>query len=216
MVKLKSNFLINFIELKLRSGYFIYSLIFSFVICFNYKTALFYLISDYFLKYESGFIYTSLLDPILIYLKLSSLFSIFISLPVFGYIFGFFFLKSLTTSYLLYFIFYFFLIYLASFLLLILLSHLILPILFEFLLSFQHVDLSGGYELVLNATITQYYGLFFNYIYLFCVLILIPNFYLIFIFLGIINRDNFINFKFRKYLYIITLFFYIVFAPPDV
>lgn len=91
MVKFKSNFLINFIELKLRACYYIYSLIFSFLICFNYKTALFYIISDYFLKYESGFIYTSLLDPILIYIKLSGLVSFFISLPIFSYIFGFFF-----------------------------------------------------------------------------------------------------------------------------
>lgn len=216
MVQLKSNFLINFIELKLRVCYYIYSLIFSFLICFNYKTALFYLISDYFLKYESGFIYTSLLDPILIYLKLSGLFSFFISLPIFGYIFGFFFLKSFATSYLIYFIFYFLVIYFASLLLLMFLSSLILPILFEFLLSFQHIDLAGGYELVLKATITQYYSLFFNYIYLFCFLILIPNLYLIFVFLGIIHRDNFINFKFRKYLYIVTLFFFIVFAPPDI
>ena len=186
------------------------------MICFHYKTALFYIISNFFLRYESGFIYTNLLDPILIYLKLSALASILISLPIVGYILGFFFFKSLYTSYLLYFIFYFILIYFSSLLLLIFLSNLIIPILFEFLLSFQHLDLAGGYELILKATITQYYTLFFNYIYLFCFLVFIPNVYLILIFLKIINKDNFVSFKFRKYLYIITLFCFLIFAPPDI
>ena len=97
----------------------------------------------------------------------------------------------------------------------VLLSKLILPTLFEFLVSFQRIDSVSGYDLVLKATITQYYTLFFNYIYIFLILILIPNVYLILIFLNVIHKSNFLTYKFRKYLYLITIFLFIIFAPPD-
>ena len=211
----KTNFYINFIELKLRTIYVFYSLIFTFIICFNYKIELFFLISSSFLKFEEGFIYTSLLDPIIIYLKLSFLFTIIITLPFLGYIYGFFFLKAFSNFYLRYFIFYFILIYFTSFFLLISLSKLILPFIFEFLISFQRTEFFGGFNLILQATITQYYTLFFSYLYIFILIIAVPNLYLIFIFLGFINKDNFLSYNFRKYLYLLMTFFFLIFAPPD-
>ena len=66
----KSNILINFIELKYRLIYLIYGLIFTFCVSFYYRVELFFLISKFFLKFENGFIYTSLLDPLVIYFKL--------------------------------------------------------------------------------------------------------------------------------------------------
>ena len=47
---LKSNFLINFVELKYRFFYFFLSYILTFVICFEYKIELFFSISESFLK----------------------------------------------------------------------------------------------------------------------------------------------------------------------
>lgn len=215
MLVYKTNFIINLIELKIRSFYFFYTLFLTFLVCFYYKIELFFLISNFFLQYEKGFIYTSLLDPILIYLKLSILFSFIFTLPVFIYLYGFFFIKSFYTFYLNYFIFYSFLMYIISFILFLALSTLLLPVLLDFLIGFQRNGETVSYVLTLQATITQYYSFFFSYIYFYLILIIIPNIYLLLIFFNILNRKNFLNHSFRKYLYLIAIFIFLIFAPPD-
>lgn len=67
----ETNFSIHIQELKYRSIYYLISFVLTFCICFFFKVELFFLISKIFLNYEQGFIYTSLLDPLIIYLKLS-------------------------------------------------------------------------------------------------------------------------------------------------
>lgn len=94
MVVKKTNFSINLKEFKYRSTYFFSSLLLTFFLFFYFRVELFFLISNSFLIYEEGFIYTNLLDPILIYLKLSLLFSFLSIIPYFIYIFSFFFFKS--------------------------------------------------------------------------------------------------------------------------
>ena len=158
MLEKKTNFVINLIEFKYRTFYISITLLFTFLVCFYYKIELFFLISNFFLKFEDGFIYTSLLDPILIYLKLAFLFSWIFSIPIVIYIYGFFFIKSFYSFYLYFFVFYLFLMYTLSFFLFIFLSSLVLPIILDFLISFQQVE---SYSLVLQATITQYYSFFF-------------------------------------------------------
>lgn len=215
MLVKKSNFSINLIELKLRTFYVIYSLLISFIVCFYYKIELFFFISNYFLLFEDGFIYTGLLDPLIIYLKLAFLFSFLFNIPILIYIYTFFFFRSLYSFYLSYFFFYLIIIYLISAFLFLLLSKLILPVLLEFLISFQQVDFSSVFDLSLQATITQYYSLFISYILVYIVLILIPNIYLAFIFFGFLSKSSFITHKFRKYIYLLVILLFLLFAPPD-
>lgn len=215
MLEKKTNFFINLIEFKYRTIYVSLTLLLTFIVCFYYKVELFFLISNFFLQFEEGFIYTSLLDPILIYLKLAFLFSLIFSFPVIIYIYGFFFIKAFYSFYLYFFIFYMLLMYILSFILFILLSNLVLPMLLDFLISFQQISELNIYSLTLQATITQYYSFFFSYLYLFILLILIPNFYLSLIFLGVISKENFLSNKFRKYLYLIVVLIFLLFAPPD-
>ena len=211
----KSNFSINLIELKFRSIYVIYSLLITFVVCFYFKIELFFFISNYFLDYENGFIYTGLLDPLIIYLKLSFLFAIILSFPVLIYIYTFFFLRSLYSYYLSYFFIFFNIIYFISFFLFLFVSMLILPILLKFLISFQQLDIYSLFGLSLQATITQYYSLFTSYLFIYILLVLIPTVYLGLIFFGILNKRSFINHKFRKYIYLIVILLFLAFAPPD-
>ena len=215
MLEKRTNFFINLIELKYRTIYVGLTLLLTFVVCFCYKVELFFLISNFFLKFEEGFIYTSLLDPILIYIKLAVLFSLIFSIPAVIYIYGFFFIKAFYSFYLYFFIFYLALMYILSFVLFILLSNLVLPILLDFLIGFQQLGGLSSYTLTLQATITQYYSFFFTYLYLYIILILIPNFYLSLIFIRVISKKNFLLNKFRKYLYIIVTLIFLLFAPPD-
>jgi sec-independent protein translocase protein TatC len=215
MLEQKSNFAINLIELKYRSFYSFISLFTTFLVCFYFKIELFFLISNFFLKFESGFIYTSLLDPILIYLKLAFLFAIIFSLPVLIYMYGFFFIKSFYSFYLHFFIFYSFLVYLLTFFLFLGLSNSVLPELLDFLVSFQRVNVIGSYSLLLQATITQYYVFFFSYLYMFLLLIAVPNVYLLFLFVGFSSKKSFLSDKFRKYLYLAVILLFLMFAPPD-
>ena len=69
----KSNLFINLEEFKLRVLYLIFSFLVTFGSCFFFKLELFFFISQFFLKFENGFIYTNLLDPIIFYIKLSLL-----------------------------------------------------------------------------------------------------------------------------------------------
>lgn len=106
MVIKKLNLFINIIELKYRIIYIFFSLIITFIVCFFFKVELFFLISNFFLEFAEGFIYTSLLDPIIIYFKLSFLFTLILILPIIGYMLGFFFIKSFYSFYVNYFIVY--------------------------------------------------------------------------------------------------------------
>ena len=156
----KSNILINFIELKYRLIYLIYGLIFTFCVSFYYRVELFFLISKFFLKFENGFIYTSLLDPLVIYFKLTFLFVFILICPLVIYLLGFFFFKSFYSSQLWYFIIYLFCTYFISLILFFFLTKTFLPFLLEFLIDFQRLDNSSVLELKLQATITQYYSFF--------------------------------------------------------
>ena len=109
----KLNFIINLNELKYRTFYYIVALFFTFIICFYYKVELFFLICSIFLEYKSGFIYTGLIEPFIIYFKISILFSIILTLPVYFYNFSFFFSSHFINiiQCILYYIFIFFMLF---------------------------------------------------------------------------------------------------------
>lgn len=214
-ISLAVNFLIHFKELNYRIIYYIISFLFTFCICFFFRVELFFLIAHIFLNYEHGFIYTNLFDPLIIYLKLSLFFAFIFTLPFFLYLFVFFFLRSLFTFYTTYSCFYLFSLYFLVIILFIMLLLLILPIIIVFLLNFQRLNSLDTLELTLQATIIQYYNFFFNYIKIYILLITIPNLFFVLVLLKIIIKDVFLNYKFRKYLYLIVFVFFIFFAPPD-
>ena len=215
MIARRTNLWINFQELKYRLIYLILSFIFTVLICFIYRVELFFLISNFFLKYEDGFIYTSLLDPLFIYIKVSILSSLFWVFPIFIYFLGFFFFRAFYNYQLVYIIFYLFFTYFISFLFFVFVSKLFLPILFEFLINFQLSAVNDIFQLKLQATITQYYKFYFRYIYIYLLLILIPNIFLVLVILGLVSRNTFLKFTFRKYLYLIVFILFLIVAPPD-
>lgn len=215
MQELKTNFLIHWVELKYRIVYYIISFFLTFCVCFIYKVELFFLISYIFLNFEHGFIYTGLLDPLLLYLKLSFFFSFVLTLPFFIYLFVFFFFRSFSNFLTIYSFFYIFCLYILVITLFILLVILVFPLLLEFLLNFQRTNTLETLELVLQATINQYYNFFFSYTKIYFLLILIPNLFFCLILLNFLKKQSFLDLKFRKYLYLIIFIGFLIFAPPD-
>lgn len=215
MKKKETNFLIHLREFKYRIIYYIISFFITFVICFLFRVELFFLISHIFLHYENGFIYTNLLDPLVVYLKLSLFFSFVFTLPFFFYLFIFFFLRSVFTFYTLYYFFYTFCLYFLTITLFVILLVLIFPVIIIFLLNFQRSNSLETLELVLQATINNYYIFFFSYIKIYFLLILIPNLFFILVLLSIISKASFLTFQFRKYLYLLIFICFLFFAPPD-
>ncbi len=212
----ETNFSIHIQELKYRSIYYLISFVLTFCICFFFKVELFFLISKIFLNYEQGFIYTSLLDPLIIYLKLSFFFSCVFTTPYLIYLFVFFFLRSLFNFYTIYSFFYIFVLYVLTVLLFLLLLLLIFPVIIIFLLKFQRANSLETLELILQATMNQYYIFFFSYLKIYLLLVSIPNFFFGLVLLNIISKEIFFSYAFRKYLYLLVFICFLIFAPPDV
>lgn len=216
MILLKSNFLINFNELKIRSIYYINSYLITFIICFEFKVELFYLISNIFLtNAPKGFIFINLFEPILIYIKLCLVFSFLFTLPIFIYIYSFFIFKCFYKFYTMYYYFLFSLIYNSFVILNTVFSYIFLPFLFSFLLSFQRQEINQSLPLLLQATLEQYFNFFTYYILIYFVIIIIPYIFLLLLLNGIINKKYFLNQLFRKYLYIIIIILFLLLSPPD-
>ncbi len=214
-MKKRLNFSINLNELKFRIFYSIITFFFTFLICFYYKVELFFIVSSPFLNYKYGFIYTGLMEPFIIYLKISLLFSIIFTLPIYFYNFSFFFFKSFYKYNIVYFGFYIFIFYILALIIYISSFIFIFPVFLEFLFTFQRLNSSEILNLVLQATMLQYYYFFVNYILYIFIIIFIPNVYLIILFFNFTNKDYFYNYNFRKYIYICSLFNFFIIAPPD-
>ena len=217
MIEFKKNInlIINIKELRIRLFYFILSFFLIFFVSFIYRVELFFFISQFLLKYEEGFIYTSLLEPFLIYLKLSILFTFVFSTPFFIYIFGFFFFKGTYTFYTFYYFYFFIFFYLIVICFFIIISFSVLPFILEFLLSFQRIKNFEILQIILQATMNQYFNFFINYFLIYLFIVFAPNLILFLILTGILKKSFFLSFKFRKYLYLIVLISFLIFAPPD-
>ena len=98
MLENKSNFFIHLNELKVRTFYFVFSFLFTFICSYIYRVEIFYSISKLFLQHERGFIYTGILDPFFVYLQLAFFVSLVFIYPYFVYIYGFYFFKSFYTK----------------------------------------------------------------------------------------------------------------------
>jgi hypothetical protein len=105
--------------------------------------------------------------------------------------------------------------YVLSILLFIVFFILLFPLFLKFVFTYQRANSFETLELVLQATMTQYYNLFFYYILYYLFLILIPNLLLILIFLDIFKKELLFTRKFRVYLYSFVLISFLIFAPPD-
>ena len=215
MVVYKTNFFIHYTELKYRLFYFGIATINTLFVSFLYKVELFYYIAQHFLLLETGFIYTSLLDPLWVYIKLIFYSLVIFLFPLFIYLFGFFFFRSLYNYQTIFWITFFLVIYLVSYFIFIFGSNFLLTIFFKFLLEYQRVDVSSVFSLTLAATINQYFNfyLMISLIYLF--LVIFPILFLFLAIFGLINETNLLNFSFRKYLYLLVYSFFLIIAPPD-
>jgi len=211
----KLNFLINLLELKYRIFYYLISFFCTFFICFYFKIELFFLISSIFLFYETGFIYTHLIEPFIIYLKLCFFFSLIITFPYYIYSILYFFYKSFFNYYTLFFFLYTISVYILSLSLFILFFILLFPFFLKFLFTYQRTNSFETLELILQATMSQYYNFFFYYILYYLLLILIPNLFLVLVFLNIFEKELLFTPKFRVYLYSIVFIIFLIFAPPD-
>lgn len=211
----KTNFVINFFELKYRTFYFSLSFIITFLVCFTYKIELFFIISNFFFKYESGFIYTNVLEPFIIYIKLTFFFTSVFVFPIFIYLYGFFFLRSFKMFYVLYFILFNLIIYFFSLFFFIILSMLFLPVFLEFFLKLERQDITTIFELILQATMKEYYNFFIVYFFFYLLIILVPCIFLFSLLLNVFDKSIFVNYIFRKYLYFIIIFIFLLFSPPD-
>lgn len=211
----KLNFIINFLEIKYRIFYYLISFFLTFCICFCFKVELFFLISSIFLSYETGFIYTNLVEPFIIYIKLCFFFSIIFTLPYFIYSILYFFFKSFFNYYTIFYFIYILFIYILTILLFIIIFLIIFPIFLKFIFTYQRSNSFEILELILQATITQYYNFFFYYTIYYLFLITIPNLFLISMFLNISKKELLFTTKFRTYLYIFTIIIFLFIAPPD-
>lgn len=212
----KINFVINFIELKFRVIYFLISWILTFLICFEYRVELFFSISKFFLRIHGHFIYTGLFDPLLVYFKLSLLFSFFLIFPIFVYLFGFFFFKSFYSRYMYLYLFLINIFYLITIFFYQIVLNFILVFFFQFLLLFQRNSSNTSFQLYLEATIVQYYSLYINIFFIYLTIILIPIIFLLLTILNVITSDYFLSFSYRKYIYLSICILFLLVAPPDI
>lgn len=215
MLNKKSNFLINLFELQYRFFYAFVSFIYCFTISILYKIELFYSISKLFLKLQNYFIYTSILDPIIIYIKLSILSSIIFSFPLFIYLFVYFSFRSIYKLYLYIYIYFFIIIIVINYIYYKLFALKVYTYILVFLLGFQRNEINVVFKLNFEAKIDQYYFFYFNMIYLYIILTIIPI--IIFIIVTIYKSIFFFNEKilYRKFLYLFLFFLFLLIAPPD-
>jgi sec-independent protein translocase protein TatC len=211
----KLNFLINLLEIKYRIFYYFISFFLTFIICFYFKVELFFLISNIFLFYESGFIYTNLIEPFIIYIKLCFFFSLLFTFPNFIYFILYFFFKSFSTYYTIFYFIYILFMYILTVFLFIIFFIIIFPIFLNFIFTYQRTNSFEALELVLQATMLEYYNFFFYCTIFYLFLILIPNLMLILLFLNIFKKELLCNRYFRIYLYLYVIFTFLIFAPPD-
>ena len=193
---MKLNIFIHFEEFKIRFVYILISSIFTFCSCFYFKTELFFILSWFFLNLENKFIYTNLFDPLLLYIKVSILFTIIFTLPC--------------NIYFLFFSFYITSFYLLSFSTLLFSYFHLLPFIIKFLLKFQRIELFNPLKLILQATISKYFAFIYVFLILFLLIFFVCN-------LLLLSMVFFLRtaIYYRKFLYLLLIVFLVIFAPPD-
>ncbi len=211
----KLNLLINFIELKYRILYSLLNIFLSFIIFFEYKVELFFLISESFLSLQKQFIYTSLLDPLFFYIKITLLATLFIFFPIGIYFFSFFFIKSIYNVYIKIYTVSFFILFSINFFLYFFFFNFLLKFFFNFLLTFQRKKEIILLQLHFEATIQQYFSFFFSLIFICILLIFLPILFFSLTYFTYIKNIFLKKLSFRKYIFIFISSFFLLIAPPD-
>lgn len=211
----KINFLIHLLEFKYRLLYILVHISFFIIIFVEYKVELFFYISEFFLTLQKQFIYTNILDPIYIYIKLIVTNILLFSLPFILYVFNFYLSKHIHNIYIKIYNIFLLVLFFSNFLFYYIFLNLVVKFIFLFLLSFQRNQENILLQFQLEATIQQYFSFF-----LFLILLNIILFFIPLILFFIINLSSSANsflkkFSFRKYIYFLLLLCFIFFAPPD-
>lgn len=204
-----SNIKINILELKIRIIYIFFSFLSTFIIFFNYKIELFFFITKDFLNKKNQFVYTNLLDPIYIYIKLTLIFSIFFCIPVITYFIITFLFKGLYNFYIKTIMTIIICYYFNNIFILYFCYTKFLPILLNFLIELEKKN-TNTFQLLLLPTGIDYLKLFIDFLLFFHFSFLIINiFFLLSKFLSLEILNN------KKYVYLITFIIFLIIAPPD-
>jgi sec-independent protein translocase protein TatC len=207
------NLFINYKELKLRLVYIFFSFILTFGSSFFFKVELFFLISWFFLNLEEGFIYTNLLDPLVLYIKISFLFSIIFIFPVTVYILSFFLFRSIQHFYVVYISCYILSFYLLGIIVISSSYFYLFPFIIKFLLNYQRVGVFNPLKLVLRAAVDKYFVFFSLFLFIFLIIFLVCNIILIImnLFYSSVSRIYY-----RKVIYFFFFLILMLSAPPDI
>lgn len=210
----KQKFINHFYVLSIRLIYVLIAIIFTFISTYYYSDALIYIFIKPFLiqMYAHRFIFTSLLEIFLTYLKFSFLISIVLSFPVLIIQFWFFLIpglykyekKKITLIFTIIFFFFFLSILITYFL--------ILPSIWNFFLSFENKNFY--FPLHFEAKINDY--LFFMFSILFNVIICfqIPPLIIILLYLNILKQQFLI--KNKKFFYLLLLLLGTLLSSPEI
>lgn len=209
---MKMLFQIHLYELKIRTLYLIISYLLCFLICLIFKVELFFIISKIFLQFNTGFIYTDIMEPFMVYIKLSLFFSFVIILSIFFYFYSFFFFKSFYMNQIRIVLFLFFLFYLFIGFYFILFFKFFIPVVLKIFFLFERIDINSLLMISLEAKLKDYLKKFFIFIFVSLLITHLP----LFLMLYILKFSNINNIKFRKYLYIIMIVVFLIVAPPDI
>lgn len=206
-------------ELKYRIYYCFYSFFFSFIIFFLFSKELLFLMVNPLLQIKKTdnfnyFIFTNMMDVLILYFKLAFILSISISIVVFLFELWFFLVQGLYNyeKNFLYFLLCFFLV--LSYFILFLLYSYIIPIIWFFLTNFELTSSNSLFGVYYEARITDYINFMFFIYFVFCCFLQFPLFMFFFIYLNIINIKLFI--LSRKYLFVIFFILAGFFSPPDI
>jgi sec-independent protein translocase protein TatC len=209
---MKVVFNIHLYELKYRTLYIIISYIVCFFICLIFKVELFFLISKYFLQFNSGFIFTKLTEPFFFYLKLILFCSFYWIFSVLLYFYGFFFFKSFYNYQIKFFLFLFFLFYLIIGFYFYFFFKFYIPFILNFFFLFERVDINSLLMISFEAKLNDFLTFFFVFTF---ILLFITHFPL-FLMLYTSKFLNINNIKIRKYIYMIMFILFICIAPPEI
>lgn len=214
----KTNISIHLLELKYRIIYLIISFILAFIVSCNYFTEYLYLLSYFILEHDNNFVYSSLTEPIFVFLKVTLFFSLLFTFPYFLYTINSYLSKTKYNTYVT-FINIMLLVY--GILLLdfgIIVGWCIYPTLYAFILEFQKPD----HLYTMNTLVFTNVNLYVNFLMKnFVFIIFLMSLPSVFKFLKEQNwlpwgeEVKYAEQKWRKKMYFLTIVCIMALSPPD-
>lgn len=204
--------IMNYInEIKLRLSYTILSFFATFITSYYYSDLILYILAK---PLGRHLIYTNITEAFFTYIELSLWIALLFLIPVFLFevwlfiIPGLYLYERQILNYL-FFVFFFFIIIslLLGFLI-------IIPLIIKFFLGFEINSLELIYNINLEAKIYDYMKVIFKFLFLFCILLQIPNIFIILFYFNLIQFDFLL--KMRKVFALIILILAAIISPPDI